>query len=564
MKETSLSENELLELLSRHCTGGLNEEDARRLSDALRADAAARKIYIQYVDLHSWLAWETSSAADLDALLPGPAGGRAATSSRRANPQGRDVGRGALRFFVATRLRVALTVASCFLAVLLGMLAFTPAPRFRFAGSLPEDGASDRILAARITGSIDCVWQETSLPLGYGSSLYKGQQVELLEGAAEITFESGAVVTLRGPAVYVVDSNSSSSLRRGELTAVVPEAARGFAVQTPGASIVDLGTEFGVIVDQGEGEQASPVEEVHVFSGAIELSLRQSHLSPRRLTTNDAVRIRGGRVEALAASRRDRFPHPIDDEGDTTTVEPLPPDQHPPVTRGLTLWLAADGAVRRDASGRVKVWEDMLTGENAKAQNATQRLAGHRPLLVPRAINGKPALRFDGGDVLLLATPSNLMLMQRPYEMFIVARSASPAIQFLIGGGVEDFEIHLNGDAGARFIPAGFDTPADAADTGAPGAFSDGRAHIFSARVEAGGNYAGLLAVDGQASDDVIERDSRSANNTSLRLGMRHDGTYGLQGEIAEVLVYADGLSDEQRRQIENYLADKYGIRTTH
>ena len=309
----------------------------------------------------------------------------------------------------------------------------------------------------------------------------------------------------------------------------------------------------------GESTTAT-AEEVHVFQGVVEFSLRNSSAPPRRLTTNEAVRLHpDGKLETLAAAQQALFPDDISEEGDTTTAEPLPESAHPPVTENLVLWLAADGAVRTDERRRVSVWEDMLAGDNDKAQNAAQHIAGHQPELVPNSIGGKPALRFDGDDVLSLATPSNLSLLNSSYEIFIVARSASPAIQFLLGGGVEDFEIHLNGDAGLRFIPAGYDTPVDASDLAATATFSDGKAHLFSARVSAN-DYHGIATADGRDTADIVTRDCRSSNNTALRLGMRHDASFPLVGEVAEVLIFRRELTPQLRDEIIAYLAEKYGV----
>ena len=547
---------ELLHLLSKLCSRELDDAQSRTLAEMLHRDPQARQAYIEYVDLHAALAWEASSAAELEHLLPV----EAANSSDPCPPGGLPLGQRAANLFVGSRVRVALTVASSFLLVLLVALAVAPAPLFRFQGPV-GDALDDRVIAGRITGSVDCVWQDATLPLGYGSSLYKGQQIELHSGTAEVTFAGGAIVTLRGPAAYVIDSESRSSLRHGELSAFVPRRAQGFAVQTPAALIVDRGTRFGVVVEQtGSESESAPIEELHVFEGAVDLSLRDSSAPPRRLEDSAAVRIRpDGKLETLAASQPGRFPAEIADEGDTTTADPLPEEAYPPVTNGLALWLAADGAIRTDERRRVSVWEDMLAGDNRKAQNANQHLAQHRPLLVANSIGGRPALRFDGDDTLTLATPSSFAMLNSSYEVFIVARSASPAIQFLIAGGVEDFEMHLNGDAGVRFIPAGFDASADASDFRPASHFSDGRAHLFSARVTAT-DFCGIVAVDGRDSADTVTHDCRCSNNTSLRLGMRHDASFCLQGEIAEVLIYNTELSPGDRASVGDYLANKYTL----
>jgi hypothetical protein len=48
--------------------------------------------------------------------------------------------------------------------------------------------------------------------------------------------------------------------------ATVPDEARGFCIHTPGASVVDLGTQFGVSVD------ASGTADVHVLAGRVDVA----------------------------------------------------------------------------------------------------------------------------------------------------------------------------------------------------------------------------------------------------------------------------------------------------
>src|SRR5690606_18619733 len=69
-------------------------------------------------------------------------------------------------------------------------------------------------------------------------------------------------------------------------------------VHTPGATVVDIGTEFGVAVsDEGQTE-------VHVFEGSVDLSARSSQeamRSPRRLTAGHARQVdrRGTRIDTI-------------------------------------------------------------------------------------------------------------------------------------------------------------------------------------------------------------------------------------------------------------------------
>jgi hypothetical protein len=224
------------------------------------------------------------------------------------------------------------------------------------------------------------------------------------------------------------------------------------------------------------------------------------------------------------------------------------------------LWLAADGAIRCTSDNRVAVWEDMLTGDNKEAHHARQVFSQRRPKLIADAFAGRPAVQFDGDDYLGLPPPPQLGISGEPYELFIVARSSSPGIQFLIGGGTEEFELHLNGYSGARFIPSGHFDGTGSCDLSSVGAFSDGQPHLFHARLSPD-DFRGVMEVDGQASSDLTSSDSRAFSDLGLQLGIRHDRSFALVGEIAEVIVYRQSLSEAERQQIHAYLNTKYNIR---
>ena len=92
-----------------------------------------------------------------------------------------------------------------------------------------------------------------------------GAEVFRLEaGVAEIQFFSGATMTVEGPAEIALKSAWEASCHEGAVRMRVPPAARGFKLHAPSTEIVDLGTEFGLVVRDGEGH-------VEVFDGEIAL-----------------------------------------------------------------------------------------------------------------------------------------------------------------------------------------------------------------------------------------------------------------------------------------------------
>ena len=118
--------------------------------------------------------------------------------------------------------------------------------------------------AARLTGEKDCRWSDTTVNRKTGDFFRRGQQLELSQGYAEITFDSGAVVLLEGPAAFGIESAWNATLHRGVLTVNVPPQAVGFRVSNPAVEVVDMGTEFSMVAD---GQDAA---EVFVLAGAVE------------------------------------------------------------------------------------------------------------------------------------------------------------------------------------------------------------------------------------------------------------------------------------------------------
>jgi hypothetical protein len=87
----------------------------------------------------------------------------------------------------------------------------------------------------------------------------------LKEGFAKLTFKQGAEVIFQAPCEFELTSKNSMVLQRGTITARIPAQAHGFAIQTPQSTVTDFGTEFGVQV------QGSAASEVQVFDGRVQV-----------------------------------------------------------------------------------------------------------------------------------------------------------------------------------------------------------------------------------------------------------------------------------------------------
>ncbi len=222
---------ELNELCGAVVDGTLTDAQRVRLAACLRDSEAARRFYAralgQSASLHAY-------ASELHAGAP-DAPARVSRLTRG--------------WFVALPAAAAL--------VLVAWVALRVRPE-----AAPVAGE----FVARLTGAKDARW--TTPALRPGERLEKNQRIELAAGLAEITFDSGARVTLEGPASIAIASAWDSTLHRGTLKASVPPEAIGFRISNAAVEVVDLGTEFTMIAD-GRG-----AAEVLVLKGEVEAAPR--------------------------------------------------------------------------------------------------------------------------------------------------------------------------------------------------------------------------------------------------------------------------------------------------
>ena len=139
---------------------------------------------------------------------------------------------------------------------------------------------------ATLTRATNCVWGGPTPPQP-GDRLAAGA-LELREGTAEIRLASGVDLLVEAPARMELVDVGNSVLHTGRLVVRVPPTATGYAVDTPKARVVDLGTEFGVDV------QADGGTVVQVFAGCVVAELKNPDPSGkrhRRLVAGETVHI---------------------------------------------------------------------------------------------------------------------------------------------------------------------------------------------------------------------------------------------------------------------------------
>jgi hypothetical protein len=213
-----------------------------------------------------------------------------------------------------------------------------------FAGPLPpsvqEKDATKRpahevVSVARVTDMVDVAWANARLAPSM-QRIPLGDTFALASGLVEITYDTGAKVVLQGPCTYTVESRTGGFLERGRLTARVESAVGSrrsaasnttptyrtsssnslptadcrlptfFSVRTPNAVVNDLGTEFGVEVDENKGSC------VHVFVGTVDFAPAGKPSGGVRIAAGDARRISTAKNRAVEAIPldNDRFARP--------------------------------------------------------------------------------------------------------------------------------------------------------------------------------------------------------------------------------------------------------------
>jgi hypothetical protein len=198
-----------------------------------------------------------------------------------------------------------------------------------------ERPSAGPVFVAQITATKDCQWSEEIAPPTRMMQIQAGQKLQLEKGIAHITYFNGALVVLEGPVSFTVDSPKSGFISSGKLTArAESEQSRHFTIAAPDARFVDLGTEFGVMIDV-KGRAAAAV-----FAGKVnaEAKLADGHWdTPVALSAGEAVVCVERKFSSFVAQRTN-FP----------TLQTLPP---PPPSLSLATpyqrWLEASGDLQK-------------------------------------------------------------------------------------------------------------------------------------------------------------------------------------------------------------------------
>ncbi len=156
-----------------------------------------------------------------------------------------------------------------------------------------------------------------------------GEKIRFDAGVVELILDNGAQIVLQGPADFSLVSPQKAIVRQGQLVVRCGPDAVGFEIESPDASVIDLGTEFGMSVVEGT------YTDVVVYEGAVDLSVRAAaEATEHRLTAGEALHIaRNGDIQRIASVRSNIFLPPRDllgwGDGRSDLIESVSDSLHP-------------------------------------------------------------------------------------------------------------------------------------------------------------------------------------------------------------------------------------------
>lgn len=259
------TKDRLWELLGKLSDEAISEAQFAELDRILRDHAEARQVYRDYLAVDDRLASGEMLFAEIE-KAEGPAGLRI----------------GGWHLWAAAA------------ALVLGGFLFSESLR-RPTGADFEEGkivhqSSTEPALASVKSIVGAVWADGQQPLKHGEAL-QDEWIHLDEGVIQLEFQTGAQVSLEGPAALQVVAEGECFVRRGTLVVLAPAEIGSFKVNTRNSEVVDLGTEFAVAVSES-GEMV-----VHVLDGEVEIGIKDPDsnvISRERLVETQAAKLNPG------------------------------------------------------------------------------------------------------------------------------------------------------------------------------------------------------------------------------------------------------------------------------
>jgi hypothetical protein len=398
-------------------------------------------------------------------------------------------------------------------------------------------------------GQVFLVTKEGKTPVTSGGNLLPAQGLETGGGASRLVlrFPDNTRVEL-GPETELGEIKTDSGKRlwmgKGTLQAQVFQQPKDqpMIFATPYGEAKVLGTTLRITVDP-DSRKGTRLE---VDEGKVEL----------KNAAGKAVLVEGWHY-AVAAEGVDF----VANKQDAPTNVPR---------SGLAVWLRADQGVILSGSRGVATWVD----RSGNKHDAVQLVPTQQPTLVPNAVQGHPALRFDGVDDCMTfpctvsgLTGMTILMVSSTLEERAAANYAANAALYWQETATCS-GVALNPSQSKVWCYFGTGQVQPLLVYSRPTALDRG----FSLTTAQKSGPEVLLFVNGQESLRIRgQKSAIGANEKTGQIGrgegdlvtnrqfqgQREGWTY-FSGEIAELMVYTRTLGEVERKSVEQYLLSKY------
>lgn len=411
---------------------------------------------------------------------------------------------------------------------------------------------STRMVAARVeevAGQAFLVTKEGKTPATSGGHLLPTQGLMTGGGDSRLVVRFPDRTRLElGPETELgdvkIDSGKRLWVAKGMLQAQVSQQPKGqpMIFATPHGEAKVVGTALRLYVDS-ESKKGTRLE---VDEGKVEL----------RSLSGKTVLVEAGHC-AVAAEGVDLVARREDASANVPRS-------------GLAVWLRADQGVTLSGTGGAVLWAD----RSGNKHDAVQPMPAQQPMFIPKAVQGRPALRFDGVDdcmtfpcVVTGLTGMTLFMVSSTFEERGAANyGANAALYWQESATCSGVLLSPSQSKVWCYFGTGQVQPLLVYSR--PTTLDRG----FSLTTAQKSGPDVILFVNGQEALRI--RGQKSAIGANERMGQigrgegdvvtnrqfqgQREGWTYFYGEIAEILVYARSLGEFERKSIEQYLMSKY------
>jgi ferric-dicitrate binding protein FerR (iron transport regulator) len=303
-------QNELSELIIRKLDGALTDDEFVRLEQILAENPVQVQYYVNAMITHAILADKSSlpvkeTGADPQIERANKAQGMdqdaTASDQWQVNARLHEIERYAeehlerfreqerqrqqeLAYRQYRALRRQYMVATGSLVALIAILLFawlTPGPQSDVPEPFAQPAPTEPAPVATLVKTRNALWEQETLSTEAGTRLTAVPRY-LKQGLVQLALDDGAEVILQAPCRFALQTAGRLFITSGKVSAQVPPEAVGFTIETPIGTVVDYGTEFGLMV-QPEGAM-----ETQVYNGKVQVCSENTRAIPTQLEQGQA------------------------------------------------------------------------------------------------------------------------------------------------------------------------------------------------------------------------------------------------------------------------------------